>query len=63
MDTKTLLTCPKCLQATGKVRRAGTVAAQPEVMRLTLGCQTCQHEWVTDKDTESSADGYRRHEG
>ena len=47
--------CPKCLQATGEVRAAGTVVDDPLVIRLTVKCKPCDHAWVIDKLTETQS--------
>jgi hypothetical protein len=45
--------CPRCHQTTGMVRGAGTVPHQPSIIRLTVRCETCQHQWVIDAVGES----------
>ena len=42
--------CPKCMQSTGVVRAAGTVVNEPSIVRLTVRCTTCQHQWAMDKE-------------
>ena len=49
--------CPKCLQPTGHVRSAGTVPQRPLIVRLSLRCQTCQHDWVIDTGSEYETSG------
>ncbi|HUQ89312.1 MAG TPA: hypothetical protein VM096_17255 [Vicinamibacterales bacterium] len=44
--------CPKCLQLTGEVRAAATVLHEPTVIRLTVRCTPCGHEWLIDKEAE-----------
>ena len=46
--------CPQCLHVTGMVCKAGTVLHQPSVIRLTLRCDTCHHEWLVDAAGEQS---------
>ena len=46
-------TCPNCIEPTGVVRAAGTVVRQPSIVRLTVRCTTCQHEWTMDKEAET----------
>ena len=46
--------CPQCRQTTGIVCKAGTVLHQPSVIRLTVRCGTCHHEWLVDAASEQS---------
>ena len=46
-------TCPNCVEPTGVVCAAGTVVKQPSIVRLTVRCTTCQHEWTMDKEAET----------
>lgn len=47
--------CPKCGQHEGQVRSASTVPRQPMLLRLTICCQNCKHEWIIDKGNEWEA--------
>jgi len=44
--------CPQCRQETGQVRAAATVAGQPDIIRLTIRCATCAHQWSADREAE-----------
>ena len=46
--------CPQCLHVTGLVCKASTVLHQPAVIRLTLRCDACHHEWLVDAAGEPS---------
>lgn len=41
-----------CLQEAGQVRAAATVVGQPTLIRLTVRCDTCAHEWKIDKEAQ-----------
>ena len=45
--------CPKCRRVSGEVRVAATVLHTPNVIRLTVRCKPCGHEWLIDKETEA----------
>jgi C4-type Zn-finger protein len=45
--------CPKCRRSTGEVRVAATVLNAPNVIRLTIICKPCGHEWLMDKEAEA----------
>jgi C4-type Zn-finger protein len=47
-QTRSPRQCPMCLRTTVIVRMAGTVLHQPSIIRLTVRCDTCQHQWVVD---------------
>ena len=46
--------CPRCHQATGMVCKASTVLHEPSIIRLTVRCATCKHDWVIDAAGEPS---------
>lgn len=44
--------CPQCRQESGQVRAAATVAGQPDIIRLTVRCAACGHDWSVDREAE-----------
>ena len=42
--------CPQCLAELGYPRKAATVANEPSLLRLTVRCDACGHEWPMQRD-------------